>query len=534
MRLRLLTLLCTLSLFKANAITYYVNASATGNGTGLSWDNAFTDLQNALSIAVYGDEIWVAAGQYKPTASATRTVSFVLKDGVNVRGGFAGTETSVSQRNIAANPTTLNGDIGEIGETSDNSHNIIRASGLTTTVILDGFRIINGNSGSSYNGAGLKVSGAMSGMLHLQNCYFFANKASNYGGALYIQNSKVTVEDCEFRGNNAGNQGGAIYTLNSGNQSTLIIKGTKFIGNSAYLGACVSNASEYKVLSIDRCIFTNNTSRNSIIDIDHFLNAKIYNSYIIGNTVNDFSANILAVSHYANSTADDFEMVNCTVVNNYNIYTNGVQQEIIDLYKSYYKIRNCIIYGNTAYQGRQLQQFKAVSNSIVEGGYANNSENSNAIPLFVNANTTATANFDATNFNYELTAQSPGINAGNNAYVNNLYPKDLNNAERLQGTIVDLGAYESDVEFTAVASNFNALSITAYPNPFITDLFITVAEQPEYAHVYDVSGRLVATPEFTLENGVVKLNLQGVKQKGIYILKLFYKEKEIVKKIIKQ
>ena len=71
----------------------YVKAGATGANSGLNWDDAYTDLQTALAAAAAGDEIWVAAGAYKPTAGADRTISFVMKVGVGLYGGFAGGET---------------------------------------------------------------------------------------------------------------------------------------------------------------------------------------------------------------------------------------------------------------------------------------------------------------------------------------------------------------------------------------------------------------------------------------------------------
>src|SRR5512139_1671612 len=43
----------------------YVNANASGPiYDGLAWTSAFTDVQSALTVAVYGDEIWVAEGLY--------------------------------------------------------------------------------------------------------------------------------------------------------------------------------------------------------------------------------------------------------------------------------------------------------------------------------------------------------------------------------------------------------------------------------------------------------------------------------------
>jgi hypothetical protein len=47
----------------------YVDADATsGTNNGSSWDDAYTGLQPALEAAASGDQIWVAAGAYAPTA----------------------------------------------------------------------------------------------------------------------------------------------------------------------------------------------------------------------------------------------------------------------------------------------------------------------------------------------------------------------------------------------------------------------------------------------------------------------------------
>lgn len=533
MKLRLLLVCIFCSVINAHATRYYVNAAATGSGIGTSWANAFTSLQTALSAAIFGDEIWVAAGQYYPTTSSTRTSSFVLKDGVDVYGGFSGDEATMEQRDVADNPTTLNGDIGEVGEISDNSHNVIRCSNLTTTVALDGFRIINGNSGASYGGGAIRVSNSLNGVLLIKNCYFFSNRAVNYGGAIYMTNSNVTVRDSEFRGSYAGTKGGAIYILNNGDRSTLEVTGCNFIGNSAVSAAVLANVDTSTLITIDRCLITNNTSPDSIIDIDHFITAKIYNTAIIGNSVNGFSSNILMVSHYANNNEDDFEMVNCTVSHNYNRYVNTITQEIIDLYKSKYKVKNCIVYGNTAYQGRQLQLNRAVSNSLVQGGYSNNSGNIDGDPMFIAPNSTGTTNFDASQFNYQLAEGSPSVNAGNNAFVSELYPYDLNGSNRIAVNTVDQGAYESPFDPTAGTNDVKNNQFSVYPNPFTNRVFVTTGSLPDAVALYDINGAQVAIPAYHSNSNMVEVNLSNVTNRGVYILKLMFKDKVIYKKVIK-
>jgi hypothetical protein len=58
----------------------------------------------------------------RPNQTSTRTISFVMKNGVDIFGGFNGTETSITERDIVANPTYLSGDIGAQGDNTDNTY----------------------------------------------------------------------------------------------------------------------------------------------------------------------------------------------------------------------------------------------------------------------------------------------------------------------------------------------------------------------------------------------------------------------------
>ena len=76
----------------------YVKHDASGANTGANWSDAFTDLQSALTAAISDDEIWVTAGTYKPTSGLNRSMSFVMKEGVDIYGGFTGIETERDER----------------------------------------------------------------------------------------------------------------------------------------------------------------------------------------------------------------------------------------------------------------------------------------------------------------------------------------------------------------------------------------------------------------------------------------------------
>ena len=153
----------------------YVNLAATGLNNGTSWANAYTSLQTAINAAGAGAQIWVKAGTYKPTSyldpkvtNDLRSRSFLLKGGVSVLGGFAGTEAQLAQRDVESNPTILSGDFGgndsatwppvtgnngNVGSgdstRAENAYHVVGALSQTTAPILDGFTITGGNANNT-------------------------------------------------------------------------------------------------------------------------------------------------------------------------------------------------------------------------------------------------------------------------------------------------------------------------------------------------------------------------------------------------
>jgi predicted outer membrane repeat protein len=214
----------------------YVDVNATGANNGSKWTDAYTDLQSALFDARGSDEIWVAAGTYKPTTGTDRTISFVMKENVAIYGGFTGTETSQDQRNWALNQTILSGDIGTQEDNSDNSYHVVVGA---NDVTLDGFTITNGNA----NGAAQadKCGGGMYNYYSspaVTNCTFSGNTAGS-GGGMYNYYSSPAVTNCTFSGNSA-TYGGGIYSNYYGSPA---VTNCTFSGNSATYGGGIYSGS---------------------------------------------------------------------------------------------------------------------------------------------------------------------------------------------------------------------------------------------------------------------------------------------------
>jgi len=204
-RLLRLAVLATLLSAPALSDVLYVDAQATGSADGSSWANAFTDLPAAIAAAGPGDEIWVAAGTYTPTATTDRTISFVMKDGVGIFGGFGGAETQRSERDPAAHVTILSGDIGAAGDTGDNSVHVVTVNAsVRVSGVLDGFTITAGRTDGA-GGGGMWIDGGaptLSGLIFMEND----------GVGLRVDRGSPTVTSCQFV-SNTGNGAAAIGGL---------------------------------------------------------------------------------------------------------------------------------------------------------------------------------------------------------------------------------------------------------------------------------------------------------------------------------
>jgi len=301
------------SLFSYCSIIY-VNSNATGSNNGTSWANAYTNLQSALSIAFINDDIWVATGVYKPTSTNDRSISFVMKNGVDFYGGFNGSETALNQRTIIDNPTYLSGDIGAQGNNTDNSTKVVKIQNFTTPFTMDGFRVVSGyDASSSGKGAGMYLINNSGTQITIRNTILYNNYAYHSGGGMIIDNSNTTFHNCEFLYNSSFNYGGgAIYSANV-STSNIYLNDCKFIGNNSRDGVAIKFGG-FELVMERNLISANTSTSGDIISIDSGVSRfEINNSLIIGNKVENSGGSI--VSSYT-SAANSSSLTNVTLCHN--------------------------------------------------------------------------------------------------------------------------------------------------------------------------------------------------------------------------
>ncbi len=254
----------------------YVDANAAGANDGTSWENAYKYLQDALMFAAAGDEIRVAQGVYRPDQSAyldgiiegDRRVSFQLKSGVSLRGGYAGFGSpDPNRRGVENFETILSGDLagndapGFINRQENSYHVVLgelRQPYPLEDTLLDGFTVTGGNADgqSGYDGRGGGILINIDCALTVRNCTITGNRAEYSGGGMHSIGSggcDSAIEDCRFVGNIAGVEGGGI-SLDG--ESIPYMTNCLFAGNLAGTGGALYDADSYP--RIINCTFTGN------------------------------------------------------------------------------------------------------------------------------------------------------------------------------------------------------------------------------------------------------------------------------------
>lgn len=220
--------------------TIFVTVDATDEGTGESWQSP-TTLKKALDAAIAGNQIWVRgySASEKKVYVAPDLNGFRLKSGVKLYGGFAGTETDITERKQGASlyefatPTVLSADLDQNDEASadlmiypqnttrtDNARHALvmdlgvaesssNTNGNNLLTLVDGFTIMGGNADgeatstvatedetadNAQHGGGILVinqtndNNKADRTFQISQC-FMVNNFGRYGGAVYVDKS---------------------------------------------------------------------------------------------------------------------------------------------------------------------------------------------------------------------------------------------------------------------------------------------------------------------------------------------------------
>lgn len=349
------------------AAIIHVNATQiTGNQDGTSWGNAYSSLQNALQNSNYGDEIWVSQGTYFPTSGISRNSAFFLINGVKMYGGFTGIEDNVADRNWEMNATILSGDIGVLGDDSDNSYTVVLCSVADSTTVLDGFTISGGNangvtgqftSPTKSGGALYLYQNSVSEDVHpkIVNCRFTSNQAEWQGGAVFMQNTpqggaSSSFINCSFVSNTA-NQGGAISIKGTSKFRTIEIKQCEVDSNSAIYGGGIYLFDDYGThgVIIDSCSFVSNFSfEGGAIDLQKYNAGARLEVLHSSFEFNQCAGDGIAIADFNYTPVNGFYIDECQFNENYTTNTNGFGGALIFLSSEIDAlIKNCF-FSNTS------------------------------------------------------------------------------------------------------------------------------------------------------------------------------------------
>lgn len=383
---------------------YYVSPSGNNTNDGISWATATASLNAAQKLAVSGDQIWIAQGTY------TVDTAMTMISGVDVYGGFVGTETELSARSTDATLTILQGN-GAAQAASKNT--------VSVTTRIEGITFLNIQGNSS--GGVFRLQGPAI----VSNCRFVGNSSTSNGGALYLHLGTL-AEKCYFEGNSANVGGGAIAA--DGNPQII---SCEVVNNTAGSSGGGIFATDNKPVSIVNCLVANNESGNN--------GGGIY----LGK---------------ASSDANRGAIINCTIVRNKAASNGGGVCTTNSGTTLSAFVYNTILWGNADIQegndninnaiyGVTTEHFvnNALDYAIPAGGVNNiqvQVENDvlGACVRFLNPTSTI-GNVGVYAADWSFSSESAAINAGDNTKCTE--STDIQGNARVIESVIDLGAYES-------------------------------------------------------------------------------------------
>lgn len=494
--------------FSLNAQTvYYVSPKGNDGNDGKSWATAKREVQSAIDAAATGDQVWVASGIYYPTRFISglendeRGKAFILAGGIGLFGGFAGTETDLSQRAPADStavdfngpwnfkcPTVLSADYDDgadswwgssvndqwaVAYTYGNGYHVIwnekKNQDSSRETVIDGFIISGGNADHPELPAHRQGGGICGGEgWIIRNCIIRENAAYNYGGLV----NEGTVTHSYITRNRALQSAGGVYNSASGEIGDCVIA-----GNSAQFdGGGIENYGKMKNCSVNGNFA--NFDGGGVYNYGYAENCLFFSNAVRGNGGGVYNYGML---------------VNCTIARNAASYAGGglvnhTEGEAV----------NCIVWDNRT-GGSGTFGFTAFTDTVAEG------EGNIEIDLrtvhfvipsfFTGLSCVSESVARLAGTDWRLVKGSECIDAGTAAYGSIVIPDtDMKGFARPWGEGYDMGAYEYDgTTLSDLEEPVKENPYRIYPNPFVSYLSVGgLTPSDRRVSVYSLTGHLVS------------------------------------------
>ncbi|MCL2649608.1 MAG: T9SS type A sorting domain-containing protein [Candidatus Azobacteroides sp.] len=552
----LAAVMACLSILSMNAKSiYYVKVDGTGDGT--SWSNAAGNIQDMIDKAAAGDEVWVAAGIYIPTtqidANDILSKTFLIKNGVNLYGGFAGNEASIDDRAKSdmdgngkveawefTNETNLSGKLdgttdvwtqtdffGEawrwtISGSDSNCKTIVTCGAeVIDETIFDGFTISDG-----YGNFGILTQGNTV----IQNCIVAFNSAGISNIIGIVTNSHIYI-----------NAGRGVYN-GTGTISNCTIEKNAiyYLGNGSYCNGGVYNSGG----DIVNCIIMNNQvivcqQKSTSTDMPWAYGGGIYNigkidkCFVMNNTVLCYNiATSAAYSSVAYMSANANGGGICSgsggVVSNCCVFNNKATA-----------IKTSNLSGTTAYAIGGGIAGGTIYNSTMANNMCNNSANDDS-----NGGTNCLSRFNLNSLNQIFVRPSTFVGSTTNQeLINNILNSDWRLKEGSQyidaGSLDNLpdwvingtdlagnprvhdgkisrGAYEYDPSYTNIKKLPVNQCIRVSPSPATDFVTISGLQPNEMFYIYNINGQQLLSRKASGETEQIAVSHLPT---GIYLLK---------------
>ncbi len=395
---------------------FYVDDDAELGGDGTTWPTAFRYLQDALAAAVadypYTVEIRVAGGTYYPDQDEVgsvppgdRTATFQPTIDLGLYGAYAGLSDleDPDTRNMDLYETTLDGNIGDPEDDSDNSYHVLTGA---DGALFDGFTITGGyadGSGRNSDGGGMYNENCR---VTVTNCTFVGNRCDAQGGAMANWNGHAYVEGCTFTQNTSVSWGGGM----SNYMCDATIIDCTFSENVALYGRGGGLLNYLSSALITNCKFTGNSANSDGGGMyNYHCSPTVTNCAFSGNTATyGFGGGMSNRGDERSPT-----VANCTFSGNSATYGSGGG---IGNEDSNATVVNCVLWGNSPDQiYDDSDATSTVLYSNVQGGWSG-AGNLDTEPLFVDPDGLDDV-VGTEDDNLRLSSGSPCIDAADNTAV---------------------------------------------------------------------------------------------------------------------